>query len=308
LATSTKTTPTPVRRRSFDTAGAPATADGDAATPPPGIERGGKRWGSGNLGGAEASPTAATPAEGPTPVRQRRASWGDAESAPAPAAAAGPSTGPTPKTTPTPARKRRASYGDAEVPSPEKVKELPTEDEIFDFVTHLYTNSDMSVQCFVVALIYIERLFKSGRVPPLISNWKRVLFTAGVVAAKVWDDTGSSNAEFASASAGMFTLKQVNSMEAKFLNVIEYNVAVTRQLYTKVYFELQQLCERQDRTLDTKPVALEEFERIEGRSAAKADQHRERAKSIMVKSRASEPSPQSPPLDDDAELSDADSF
>ena len=66
--------------------------------------------------------------------------------------------------------------------------------------------------------------------------------------------------------------------------------------------------ERQDRTLDTKPVALEEFERIEGRSAAKADQHRERAKSIMVKSRASEPSPQSPPLDDDAELSDADSF
>ena len=64
----------------------------------------------------------------------------------------------------------------------------------------------------------------------------------------------------------------------------------------------------QDRTLDTKPVALEEFERIEGRSAAKADQHRERAKSIMVKSRASEPSPQSPPLDDDAELSDADSF
>ena len=106
----------------------------------------------------------------------------------------------------------------------------------------------------------------------------------------------------------MFTLKQVNSMEAKFLNVIEYNVAVTRQLYTKVYFELQQLCERQDRTLDTKPVALEEFERIEGRSAAKADQHRERAKSIMVKSRASEPSPQSPPLDDDAELSDADSF
>ena len=164
------------------------------------------------------------------------------------------------------------------------------------------------MQCFVVALIYIERLFKSGRVPPLISNWKRVLFTAGVVAAKVWDDTGSSNAEFASASAGMFTLKQVNSMEAKFLNVIEYNVAVTRQLYTKVYFELQQLCERQDRTLDTKPVALEEFERIEGRSAAKADQHRERAKSIMVKSRASEPSPQSPPLDDDAELSDADSF
>ena len=61
-------------------------------------------------------------------------------------------------------------------------------------------------------------------------------------------------------------------------------------------------------SLDTKPVALEEFERIEGRSAAKADQHRERAKSIMVKSRASEPSPQSPPLDDDAELSDADSF
>ena len=106
----------------------------------------------------------------------------------------------------------------------------------------------------------------------------------GVAAAKV------SLFERASASAGMFTL------------------GVNRSSTAAVYFELQQLCERQDRTLDTKPVALEEFERIEGRSAAKADQHRERAKSIMVKSRASEPSPQSPPLDDDAELSDADSF
>jgi hypothetical protein len=28
-----------------------------------------------------------------------------------------------------------------------------------------------------------------GRVPPLRSNWREVLFTALVLAAKVWDDT-----------------------------------------------------------------------------------------------------------------------
>ena len=67
-----------------------------------------------------------------------------------------------------------------------------------------------------VALVYVERLFVLGRVPPLRSNWREVLFTALVLAAKVWDDTGSSNAEFADA-ARIFSLKDVTYLEARFV-------------------------------------------------------------------------------------------
>ena len=60
----------------------------------------------------------------------------------------------------------------------------------------------------------------------------------------MWDDTGSSNAEFANA-VRVFSLKDVTFLEARFLDLIEYNLNVSRQLYTTCYFELRDLCESQ---------------------------------------------------------------
>ena len=49
--------------------------------------------------------------------------------------------------------------------------ELPDEGAIFDFVVPLYRDAAFSSVCLVVALVYVERLFVVGRVPPLRSNW-----------------------------------------------------------------------------------------------------------------------------------------
>ena len=65
-------------------------------------------------------------------------------------------------------------------------------------------------------------------------------------AAKVWDDTVSSNAEFAQASGGAFTTKDLNKMEVRFLDLVKYQVNVSQALYASCYFELRALCERQD--------------------------------------------------------------
>ena len=159
--------------------------------------------------------------------------------------------------------------------------EIPDENEIFDFLSQMYHNSDYSAQCLVVALVYIERLFVQGRVPPLRGNWKRVLFTALVLAAKVWDDQGSSNGEFAKAIA-IFSVQQVNRMESRFLELIQYNVTVTRKLYTTCYFELRELCEHEEESFPLRPLAISEVDELEDRSALFTKYTRARSKSMYA--------------------------
>ena len=61
---------------------------------------------------------------------------------------------------------------------------------------------------------------------------------------------------------------RVNAMEQRFLHLIEYNVAITRQLYTRIYFELRELCERREVQLPLRPLSVAELDTIEGRADA----------------------------------------
>ena len=178
--------------------------------------------------------------------------------------------------------------------------EVPSEDAIFDFVSQLYDCNDFSPQCLVVALVYVERLFVQGRVPPLPSNWKAVLLSAVVLAAKVWDDTGSSNGEFAASTGAEFSVGDVNAMEKRLLALIDYNVTVTRQLYARLFFELSAMCEQEDETFSLKPQSVHEAERLERRSAELAEQEASnaRARSYSIhhaKKGRLTPEPPSPP-------------
>ena len=72
-------------------------------------------------------------------------------------------------------RRRRAAarfYAPSGATPPAADEDPPTEDEIFDYLSPLYYNSDVSAQCVVGALVYIERLFVHAGVPPLKSNWR----------------------------------------------------------------------------------------------------------------------------------------
>mgnify|MGYP001605388028 CR=1 FL=1 len=48
----------------------------------------------------------------------------------------------------------------------------------------------------LLSLIFIERLMKKGRVQLLSFNWKPILFTAILVAAKFWEDLVFWNIDF----------------------------------------------------------------------------------------------------------------
>lgn len=61
-----------------------------------------------------------------------------------------------------------------------------------------------------------------------------------LVAQKVWDDRYLSNADFAYIYP-FFTTDEINKLEQKFLELLQYNVIVKSALYAKYYFELRVL-------------------------------------------------------------------
>ena len=143
----------------------------------------------------------------------------------------------------------------------------PTEDTIFHTIKSIYSIAEFSPECLVISLLYIERLCSTTKCALLICNWQPVLLSAMVVAQKVWDDRCLSNADF-SVIAASYTLKEVNDLEVKFLQLLQYNVSITASLYASYYFELRTLCEKKNATLNMKPLGADEAKSLEARTAA----------------------------------------
>lgn len=76
--------------------------------------------------------------------------------------------------------------------------------------------------------------------PLLPSNWRPLVFISLMIAQKMWDDKYLSNADF-SYIYPFFDTKQVNELEMKFLELIQYNTHIKFSIYTKYYLELKSL-------------------------------------------------------------------
>ena len=82
--------------------------------------------------------------------------------------------------------------------------------------------------------------------------------------AQVWDDRALHNADFA-VFCPMFTLKEINFLEKKLLDLVDYDVSITASLYASYYFQLRTLCQRVDRELTLKPMDVESAAKLEAR-------------------------------------------
>ncbi|KAL8427447.1 hypothetical protein Efla_003894 [Eimeria flavescens] len=114
----------------------------------------------------------------------------------------------------------------------------PSSAEIFDFIATLYDTAQYSVECNVLALLYVNRLIAFSGLTLNDRNWRPILFTALLIAQKVWDDKLLSNATFA-AIYPFFTAEEMNRLEAVFLNLLQFEVVVKPSTYAKYYFELR---------------------------------------------------------------------
>jgi len=113
----------------------------------------------------------------------------------------------------------------------------------------------------------MERLIATAGCPILVTSWRPILLASLILAQKVWDDRSLHNVDF-SVFCPMFTLKEINFLEKKFLGLIDYDVSITASLYASYYFQLRTLCQRVDRELSLKPMDVEAAAKLEARGVA----------------------------------------
>ncbi|KAG8461488.1 hypothetical protein KFE25_001092 [Diacronema lutheri] len=143
----------------------------------------------------------------------------------------------------------------------------PSEALISETIKSVYDSAHFSDECVVIALIYIERLLNNTAVKVLSSTWRPIVLAAIIVAQKVFDDNCLTNADF-SAFCPMFSLREINHLENRFLELLQYNVSVSASTYAALYFHVQTLCQHAA-TEQRTPLNLEAARVIEAKVSAR---------------------------------------
>jgi len=144
------------------------------------------------------------------------------------------------------------------------LRETPTVENIYEFMKALYDCAQFSPECCIMNLVYVNRLIAFTSMPLHPTNWRPLILCSLLVAQKVWDDKYLSNADFAFIYP-FFVTEEINKLEQKFLELIQYNVTVKASLYAKYYFELRALF-RNESEFPLKPLDAYEAQKLETRS------------------------------------------
>ncbi len=122
--------------------------------------------------------------------------------------------------------------------------------------------AQFSPECCVICLIYINRIIALTEMPLLPTNWRPLVLISLMIAQKMWDDKYLSNSDF-SYIYPFFDTKQVNSLEMKFLELIQYNTHIKFSIYTKYYLELKSLVPEE---FPLKPMDVFTCQKLESQS------------------------------------------
>lgn len=156
------------------------------------------------------------------------------------------------------------------------LRKMPTVDDIYEFIRALYDCAQFSPECCIICLVYINRLIAFTGLPLHPTNWRPIILSSLLISQKVWDDRYLSNSDFAYIYP-FFTTEEINSLEKKFLDLINYSVTVKAALYAKYYFELRGLFNENLNEFPLRPLDRAKAEELEGRSKHIAKVEREKA-------------------------------
>lgn len=93
-----------------------------------------------------------------------------------------------------------------------------------------------SPECFVLALVYIDRLIQRNSLLLTSLNVHRIIITSVMLASKFFDDQYFNNAYYA--KVGGVPTPEVNNLELEFLFSVNFSLHVATDVFEKYYSEL----------------------------------------------------------------------
>jgi len=129
----------------------------------------------------------------------------------------------------------------------------PSFNKIHKFLTKLFTYCEISPECGVMAIAYVDRLYLQTGITFDQTNWRPIVFTALLLASKAWEEASVWNADYAKAFKGII-LEAMNNLEREFLMRINYKLGLSSSVYTRYYFEVRSLSVISDENFPVKPL------------------------------------------------------
>ncbi|OMJ65789.1 hypothetical protein SteCoe_37618 [Stentor coeruleus] len=160
----------------------------------------------------------------------------------------------------------------------------PSEIDIYNFCKNIIFRSKMEKECSIICLIYIERMIQKSGLYINEKNWKKLTLISLIIASKVWDDESYENIHFSKVFT-RYPLREINSMERLFLNIIEYDVGIKKSQYAKYYFVLRTFAEKNNRSFPLKPLAVDTVRRLQSNANRAEERLKDLHKDNVFKTR-----------------------
>ena len=137
--------------------------------------------------------------------------------------------------------------------------------EIYNFTKNALLRSKAEKEVVVVLLVYLQRLHAKTGLSVSPNNWKRLIFTALILASKIWDDESFETRNFAEAFT-LYPPQELKTMENTFLDLIGYQLSVKSSEYAQAYFQLRTFSTSIHRNFPLKSLDADTVQRLQHNS------------------------------------------
>ncbi|XP_059963317.1 cyclin-Y-like protein 1 isoform X2 [Mesoplodon densirostris] len=165
----------------------------------------------------------------------------------------------------------------------EYFKHDPEHKFIYKFVRTLFSAAQLTAECAIVTLVYLERLLTYAEIDICPTNWKRIVLGAILLASKVWDDQAVWNVDYCQILKDI-TVEDMNEMERHFLELLQFNINVPASVYAKYYFDLRSLADDNNLNFLFTPLSKERAQNLEAISRLCEDKYKDLCRAAMRRS------------------------
>ncbi|XP_064819782.1 cyclin-Y-like protein 1 [Oncorhynchus masou masou] len=154
---------------------------------------------------------------------------------------------------------------------------------IYRFVRTLFSSAQLTAECAIVSLVYLERLLTYAEMDICPCNWKRIVLGAILLASKVWDDQAVWNVDYCQILKDI-TVEDMNEMERHFLELLQFNINVPASVYAKYYFDLRSLADDNNLNFPLEPLDNQRATKLEAISRLCEDRYKDLGKVTIRRS------------------------